>query len=119
MYFHTELVDRWNDMSIFQQMANIGAEVGRTIKWKKKGKTERSKQAMYRTLELIDFSVADPGNTSSLKEILRLREVFLDYVIGDNAYKSTEQSWDRYFYFFTIAARRESRKALDVTSEVK
>lgn len=103
--FHTELVDRWKDLSIFEQMANIGAEVGRTIKWHNKGKYEKSTSAMYRALELIDFSVCDPKNESSLKEILRVREVFLDFVAGDNVYKSTEEAWSKYFYYFTIAAR--------------
>ncbi len=104
--FHADLADRWPTFSLFEQMANIGAEVGRTINWKRKAREEMSRNALYRALELIDFSVADPKNKNSLKEILRMREVLLDYVVGDNVYKSTEKDWERYFYYFTLAARR-------------
>ena len=106
MMFHTELADRWNSFSIFEQMANIGAEVGRTMKWKNKKNEEMSKNALFRALELIDFTINDPKNTASLKELLRLREIFLDYIIGENIYKSTEKDWEKYFYYFTVAARR-------------
>ena len=104
--FHTELADRWQTFSIFEQMANIGAEVGRAINWKKKGKGDMSKNALYRALELIDFTVADPKNKNSLKEILRMREVIADYIVGDNVYKSTDSAWEKYFYYFTLAARK-------------
>lgn len=104
--FHTELADRWHTFTIFEQMANIGAEVGRSINWKRKERKEMSHNATYRALELIDFTVADPKNKDSLKEILRMREVFLDFVMGDNVYKSTEKDWENYFYHFTRAARK-------------
>lgn len=104
--FHTELADRWHSFSIFEQMANIGAEVGRSINWKKKSREEMTRNALYRALELIDFTVSDPKNKNSLKEILRMREVLLDHMVGDNVYKSTEKDWEKYFYYFTLAARR-------------
>lgn len=105
--FHTELADRWDTFSIFEQMANIGAEVGRTISWRKKNNEKMSKNALYRALELIDFTVDDPKNKNSLKEILRMREVLCDYCMGDNIYKSTEASWNKYFYYFNLAARNK------------
>lgn len=58
--FHSDLKERWNDFTIYEQMANIGAEVGRSINWKKKGNEEMSKNALYRGLELIDFTLCDP-----------------------------------------------------------
>ncbi|MBI4226126.1 hypothetical protein HY612_03360 [Candidatus Roizmanbacteria bacterium] len=103
--FHKNLSSRWNKFSIVEQMANIGAEVGRAISWRKKGKTEISKSAFYRALELIDFSIDDPKNKNSLKEILRLRELLVDYFIGDNIYHSADKQWEKYSYFFNFAAR--------------
>ena len=88
-------------------MANIGAEVGRSIMWKKKGNQELSKNALYRGLELIDFTISDPKHKEGLSEITRMREILLDYSIGDNLYKSTDSGWDRYFLPFNIAARRD------------
>jgi hypothetical protein len=38
--FHIDLKDRWNSLTIYEQMANIGVEVGRSINWKKKGNKE-------------------------------------------------------------------------------
>ena len=103
--FHTDLVSRWSEFSIFEQMANIGAEVGRSINWRKKGNQTISKNALYRALELIDFTIDDPKNKKSLKEILRVREFLVDYFMGDNIYQSTDQGWEKYFYNFTFAAR--------------
>ena len=103
--FHADIANRWNNFSIFEQMANIGAEVGRTINWKKKGNVEMSKNALFRALELIDFTINDPKNRKSLKEILRTRELLVDYFMGENIYHSTDEGWGKYFYPFNFAAR--------------
>lgn len=105
--FHTELASRWHTFSIFEQMANIGAEVGRTFSWRNKNNEQMSKNALYRALELVDFTVNDPKNRNSLKEILRMREVLVDYCLGDNIYESTDQAWEKYFYYFNLAARNK------------
>lgn len=102
--FHKELVGRWNKLTIFEQMANIGAEVGRTINWRKKRNQEMSKNAFYRALELIDFTIEDPKNKNSLKEILRVRELLVDYFMGENIYRSTDKAWEKYFYYFNFNA---------------
>ncbi len=104
--FHQELKNRWSKFSLVEQMANIGAEVGRAINWRKKGEREVWKNAFYRALELIDFTVADPKNKNSLKEILRVRELLVDYFAGDNIYHSTDKDWERYFYYFNYAASK-------------
>lgn len=103
--FHTELKDRWNSFSIFEQMANIGAEVGRMNSWKKKENKQMSTNAFYRALELIDFTVADSKNRTSLREILRMRELLVDYHLGENMYHSSDTAWEKYFLPFNIAAR--------------
>ena len=104
--FHKDLVGRWNQFSIFEQMANIGAEVGRAINWRNKKNNEMSKNAFYRALELIDFTVDDNKNINSLKEILIMRELLVDYLMGENIYHSTDKSWEKYFYPFNFAARK-------------
>ena len=103
--FHTDTQNHWHEFTTMEQMANIGAEVGRAIKWRKKGNEEISKNAFYRALELIDFTVDDTKNRNSLGEILRVREVLADYFVGDNIYKSTDEDWEKYFYFFNFKAR--------------
>lgn len=103
--FHKDIVNRWNKFSILEQMANIGAEVGRAINWRNKKNKEMSINAFYRALELIDFTVEDKKNINSLKEILRMRELLVDYLMGDNIYHSTDTNWEKYFYPFNFAAR--------------
>lgn len=103
--FYADLSSRWDTFSVFEQMANIGAEVGRAILWRKKNNPQMSQNAFFRALELIDFSIDDPKNKSSLKEILRVRELLVDYFMGDNIYQSTDKVWEKYFYYFNFAAR--------------
>ncbi len=95
---------RWFKLSFFEQMANIGSEVHRTITWRQKNPTY-SQQAFYRALELLDLTIADKKNFSRLKELLRLRETLADYFAFDNQYKSTDKNWQSYFYAFNFAAR--------------
>lgn len=104
--FHTGLEDRWSEFTLVEQMANIGAEIGRAINWKKKGNLKMSKNALYRALELLDLTIEKNKYSNSLKEILRVREAIVDYFIGENVYKSSDDVWSKYFYFFNLAARK-------------
>ncbi len=96
---------RWNKLSFFEQMANIGSEVERAIKWKNKDNAEYSQMAFERSLELLDLTVADKKNKKRLKELLRLRETLVDYFVFENIYNSTDKSYQNYFYAFNFAAR--------------
>lgn len=99
-------VERWHALSVHEQMGNIGSEVGRAIRAKEKGKTERMWGAIERALELFSVTVADPEHRRRLKEITRAREVVLDYLVGDNEYGSTGDGLERYFTAFALAAHR-------------
>lgn len=102
---HKGLTEKdWFSKNIFEQMANIGSEVERTIKWREKDK-KYSEMAFERCLELVDLTVADIKNRDRLKEILRSREALVDYFIGENIYKSSDSLWQKYFYAFNYAAR--------------
>lgn len=104
-YQHKNLANgRWTNFSILEQMANIGAEVGRAINWREKNK-EYSQLAFDRALELIDLTIEDKKNRSRLKEICRVREVLIDYFINGNTYNSSDRFWNSYFYSFSYAAR--------------
>ena len=105
--FHTGLEQRWNHFTLAEQMANIGAEVGRAIKWRKKRNKEMSTNALYRGLELLDLTINDKKNNNSLKEILRVREALVDFFIGNNVYRSSDAIWEKYFYYFNFEARKK------------
>jgi len=105
-YQHKNLAGgRWNSLSFFEQMANIGSEVERAIRWKNGGNSEYSRRAFERMLELLDFTIEDEKNRKRLRELTRLREVLADSFAFENQYHSTDKSWQKYFLAFNHAAR--------------
>jgi hypothetical protein len=91
-------------MPLVEQLANVGSEVERALGWVAKGNPEYSRQALHRGLELLDLTIADPKHRHRLKELTRLREVLLDYFLGENQFGSTESSWRSYFHSYGLAA---------------
>ena len=97
---------QWSTLSLCEQMANIGSEVERAIKWKSKNNQEYAYRAFIRALELLDLSLMDEKNRTRCKELCRVRETLADYFYFDNTYHSTDAAWHRYFHAFTWAAQR-------------
>ena len=105
-YQHKELAaGRWFRLTFFEQMANVGSDVGRAITWKNKNDGYRLK-SMERAFELLDLTIADARNRKRLRELTRLRETLVDYFYFDNQYSSSDRLWQNYFYAFSYAARR-------------
>lgn len=105
MIFDSEqFKNRWLKFSLAEQMANIGAEIGRAINWRKKN-TKESQIFFERGLELLDLTIGDSKNRKRLKELLRVRETLSDYFCFDNIYGSSDEKWNNYFYAFNYAAR--------------
>lgn len=97
-YQHKEMSNgRWAEMSLCEQMANIGSEISRAFNWRNKGKEEFSLKAFDRALELLDLTAACTVQYTRLKEILRTREALVDYFYGDNIFSSSEEQWRKYF----------------------
>lgn len=96
-------LSRWQKLSLIEQMANIGSEVYRTIKWKKN--KDFAQKAFERALELFDLTLQDAKNKFRLKEVARTRECFADYISGNNQYNFTKKYWEKYFYNFNYASR--------------
>lgn len=108
--YHAELAaGRWLTLSLVEQMANIGSEVGRAFQWKVKGNRDYACKAFERALELFDLTLADAKNRERLKEVARAREVFTDCYSEAGRYSTTEASWNKYFLQFAIAARQTAR----------
>ncbi len=104
---HKELSpERWGQLSLCEQMANIGSEVIRALNWRKKENEHLSQKASARALELIDLSLDSAKSFSRIKEFARLREAVVDSFYGLNQFSSSEQLWRSYFDHFNYMARK-------------
>jgi hypothetical protein len=96
----------WKKLSFVEQMANIGSELERALNWQAKGNVTYCQQSFERVLELIDLSLDNIKGFPRLKELARLREAIVDYFVGINRFRFTEDSLRKYFLNFIYAARR-------------
>lgn len=102
---HKNLVaGRWNELSLMEQMGNIGSEISRAINWR--GKDQKLCQnAIDRAFELLDLTIADQRWQKQLKEIVRVKELLADAVLGGKEYKTSFEDLNRYFFQFALASR--------------
>ncbi len=105
---HRDLASgRWWQLSLAEQLGNIGSEISRTTKWS--GRNDAlARGALERALELIDLTLDDPRHRQSparLRELARVREVVVDFFAGPNEYQSTAAGLQRYFDAYALACR--------------
>ena len=91
---------RWAQMSLAEQMLNIGSEVSRANRGKAKGNEEQCHRAADRALELVSLTIDVNKNRAGLKELCRLYEVMADYYYGENFYQTEPDTMQRYFDAF-------------------
>lgn len=111
-YQHKTLAaGRWGDLPFHKQMANIGSEISRAIKWKRKNNEEQMQKAVTRCLELIDLTVLSrqkymrkmgKDRDGALRELMRNRECICDYFLGRNEYDCNEGKLMKYFDQFAM-----------------
>ena len=101
---------RWLQMSLSEQMGNIGSEVGRAARWQNKDE-KIFWSAVERAAELFDLTLADKRWRGRLVEIGRVREVFADGVLGGSEYNTSLSDLERYFTPFAMASILKSSKA--------
>lgn len=99
---------RWYEMTLCEQMGNIGSEVGRAHNWQKKDNIIQRDRALDRAFDLLDITLDDarwrvyPGR---LREICLARELLADTFWGKREHGDTPQGLEKYFYQFALAAR--------------
>ena len=99
---------RWGTLTLAEQLANAGADVGRAVRARQEGDEARFEAAFDRALELLDLTMVDARwSGARRREIARTREVVCDFLVGDNDYGSTPELLDAYFTGFAIASRRD------------
>jgi len=106
--YHPELASgRWQQLTLLEQMANVGSEVERAFLWKDKDNQERSMKAFERALELLNLTLECPLNRLRLKEIARTKEILIDFFCAQNQFSSSAGSLRKYFLQFACAARKD------------
>ena len=106
---HTELAaGRWRELTLAEQLGNIGSEVSRAMRWRERGNSQIWPAALDRLLELFDLTIADRRWRHGLGELTRAREVVCDFFAGDNVYGSTPQNLQSYFDHFALVARQQA-----------
>lgn len=108
---HSYRVDRerWSKLTIFEQMGNIGSEVGRTFLAGKRNDATSAEQALVRALDLFEATTAPllKHKSPRAKEVLRAKEQFLQ-IYADKMFHSPQaKSLDRYFLNYAIAAQAQ------------
>lgn len=95
--------EAWASLDVFQQLGNIGSEVGRALKAKKQQQPERMQAAFYRGMDLLNATIDSwaERKTAALPELLIAREQFARTVLTDDEDPKIEQ----YFMQFAMAAR--------------
>lgn len=108
VFKHNELATRrWFELSLAEQLGNIGSEVSRASRWQ--NKDERLFwETIERALELFDLTLSDPRWKGRRLEIARAREVFGDAIYGGKLYQSTFADLIRYFDHFAYAVRLQT-----------
>jgi len=103
---HHELASgQWSRLSLAEQLANVGSEVGRMVRWRNRD-ARLMNGAFDRALELLDLTLADPRWRNRLVEIARARELLCAAtLLGGHAYGTSLEDLDRYFLAFAVAAR--------------
>jgi len=101
---------RWASLTFYEQMGNIGSEVGRAISARRAGKEERVSSAIERALDLFSATVevnlgAAPHR---VREVLRSRDAFL-CLFYDNTFEQDADKIELYFMNFAHLARKDHR----------
>lgn len=97
---------RWQNLSFLEQMANIGGEVQRATNWQEKNRSRLGRNAFVRGLDLIDLTLDIVKSAARLKELARTRELLVDHFMGENLYRTSAESWRRYFMPYAVASRQ-------------
>lgn len=100
---------RWAKLSFFEQLGNIGSEVGRAIIAHRSGNIAREMRAIDRAIDLFSATVEVNLHTSNahrLKEVLRARDEFLR-LFFDGTFDNDADNIERYFMYFAFIARTE------------
>ncbi len=95
-----KLRKKWYEMSVEEQISNIGSEVNRAINWENKGNIERSRNFCNKAKELLQLSMEDPKNRHRMGEFFNAICELDDRFFGENKYQTTDEVLRKYYDAF-------------------
>lgn len=111
MIIHKEAAaGRWLKFSLAEQMANVGTDLERTLRWKQKGKTDFFQDAFARTKELLSLTIADAKNELVRTELELLLKMLIQHFFTETENCCTNEVWQNYFLSIGWAAALQSGK---------
>jgi len=110
---HQDLArERWFQLSLSDQLANVGSEFSRAYRAKKDHKEKRFEPALLRLLELLNLTLIDPRWKGTRKrEIARLKENILGNLYGDNINLDAIALLEKYFYYFGVSRKIPQKRS--------
>lgn len=97
----------WAQMSLAEQLGNVGSEFDRAVRWKQKNKTQLAYSSAQRTLDQLDATLVDNRHAGPRRrEIARLREEVCRELFTEEIDIQSAKQLQRYFLAFAIAARK-------------
>ncbi len=94
--------DRWEQMSISEQMMNIGGELERAIAWKNKNDPEKMNNYLEKVRQWMGLTMADPKNRGRLGELVLAQEEYEDF-FGENHWNNSADTIMKYWDSFLSA----------------
>ena len=108
MTYHSDtILQNWSNLTLAEQLGNIGSEVSRMLKWREKDRAIADR-AFERMSELLNETIAgETENRYRLRELARLRECINTYWdSGNTADILSLTSLVRYFDQFAVLANK-------------
>jgi len=104
--------DKWAKLTLYEQLGNIGSEVGRAINAKRSGYDYRIEGAVVRAQDLfratVEILAKDKTKIHRAREILRARDEFVTLIYGDEFDDREAAKIENYFMYFAYIARTKA-----------
>jgi hypothetical protein len=109
--------NRWARMPLLDQMANIGAEVGRSFNARRSHREERFWAALQRALDLFEVTALVNRGSGSyrMREVARWKEEFLRVATANEFCEDEARRIEIYFLQLGVASRLKQASEYDST----
>lgn len=105
MIIHKDLAEgRWFEFSLWSSLQTLVVMLKGPYDGSEKADLIIASRHLSERWNFLYFTLADPKNKKQLRELCRAREALVDHFVYDNIYRSTEESWQHYFFAFNYAA---------------